>query len=147
MSMKNRTAIATAVVVMALIVVGVRAQDAATRTVWNGVYTDAQAERGEKVYAAQCASCHGAEMKAGAGAPSLAGPEFTFGWEKKPLGGLFDFIRANMPPGQAGALKDQEYADILSAMLRRNGFPASMTAELPSDKAQLDAITFVADKP
>jgi mono/diheme cytochrome c family protein len=147
MSMSVRAAIATGIALVTLIVAGVRGQETAARTVWDGVYTDAQSERGEKVYAAQCASCHGAEMKAGAGAPSLAGPEFTFGWDKKPLGGLFDFLRANMPPGQAGTLRDQEYADILSAMLKRNGIPPSMAAELPSDKAQLDGITFVADKP
>lgn len=132
---------------VALVMTGVRAQDAAPRTVWDGVYTDAQAERGEKVYADQCAACHGADMKAGAGAPSLAGPEFTFGWEKKPLGGLFDFVRANMPPGQAGSLKDEEYAAILAAMLKRNGFPSGTAAALATSKADLDGITFLTDKP
>jgi mono/diheme cytochrome c family protein len=124
-----------------------QAQDAGPRTVWAGVYTEAQAARGAKLYADKCSSCHGAEMIAGAGAPSLAGPEFTFVWDKKPLGGLLDFVRANMPPGQAGSLRDPEYAEILSAILKRNGFPASMAAELPAIKADLDAITFVTDKP
>ncbi len=124
----------------------IRAQDAGPRTVWAGVYTESQAERGGKLYADQCASCHGAEMMAGAGAPSLAGPEFTFSWETRPLGGLFDFIKENMPPGQSGGLRDQEYAAIVAAMLKRNGFPASMT-ELPAAKADLDKITFVTSKP
>lgn len=133
------------VCVVALVAAGrLRAQ---TRTVWDGVYTDAQAERGGKLYDANCAACHGAEMRAGAGAPSLAGPEFSFGWDKKPLGGLFDFLKANMPPGQAGGLRDQEYADILAAIVKRNGAPASPTATLPAAKADLDGITFLADKP
>jgi hypothetical protein len=85
-------------------------------------------------------------MRAGAGAPSLAGPEFTFGWDKKPLGGLFDFIKANMPPGQAGAMKDDEYAAILAAMLKRNGMPSS-DAALPAEKSDLDAVTFLESKP
>ena len=130
-----------------LLVVVVHAQDAGNRTVWDGVYTEAQAQRGGALYMKECASCHGEEMQAGAGAPSLAGPEFTFGWDKKPLGGLFDFVRANMPPGQAGSLKDQAYADILSAILRRNKFPVSPASELSSSKSELDKITLVADKP
>jgi quinoprotein glucose dehydrogenase len=145
MRLRIRCAIGAALVALGLAVVA--AQDAAPRTVWDGVYTEEQAERGGKLYAEYCASCHGAEMIAGAGAPSLAGPEFTFGWDTKPLGGLFEFVQMSMPPGQAGSLRDQEYADILSALLKRNGFPASMTAELPSGKAELDQVTFVTDKP
>jgi mono/diheme cytochrome c family protein len=145
MRLRIRCAIGAALVALGLAVV--TAQDAAPRTVWDGVYTEEQAERGGKLYAEYCASCHGAEMIAGAGAPSLAGPEFTFGWDTKPLGGLFEFVQMSMPPGQAGSLRDQEYADILSALLKRNGFPASMTAELPSSKAELDQVTFVTDKP
>src|SRR5262245_38202254 len=99
------------------LVAGAKAQNP-SKTVWDGVYSDAQAQRGQKTYLANCAACHGEDMKAGAGAPSLAGPEFTFGWDKKPIGGLFEFIKANMPPSQAGGLKDQEYLDILAAILK-----------------------------
>lgn len=127
-----------------VLVAAVRAQD--VRTVWSGVYTDAQATRGETVYQAQCSTCHGAEMKAGAGAPSLAGPEFSFGWDKKPLGGLFDFVKQNMPPGSAGSLSDADYSSILAAILKRNGVPSG-SAELPATKAALDSITFLSDKP
>jgi mono/diheme cytochrome c family protein len=130
----------------ALVVAMAHAQDAAPKSVWDGVYSDAQAQQGEKTYADQCAACHGAEMKAGAGAPSLAGPEFTFGWDKKPLGELFEFMKANMPPG-GGDLRDEEYAGILAAMLKRNGIPAAESATLPSSKDDLDKITFAADKP
>ncbi len=136
---------------MAFVVVGLlgslMAQGASPRTVWEGAYTEPQAERGAKTYMAQCSSCHGAEMRAGAGAPSLAGPEFTFGWDKKPVGGLFEFLKANMPPGQAGGLRDQEYADIIAAILKRNGLPSSASTELPAAKAELDTLTFLADKP
>jgi quinoprotein glucose dehydrogenase len=141
-----RTAIALGVVSVVLSCAVTIGAQGAGKTVWDGVYTDAQAERGGALYATQCASCHGAEMRAGAGAPSLAGPEFTFGWDKKPLGGLFDFVKQNMPPGQAGALRDQEYADILAAILKRNGIPAAAT-ELPAAKSDLDTITFVENKP
>ena len=117
------------------------------RTVWDGVYTAAQAQRGTKVYADQCSTCHGAEMKGGPGIPGLVGPEFQFSWNKKPVGGIFDYARMFMPPGQAGSLSDQQYVDIVSAILQGNGIPASETAELPMAKADLDAITFLSTKP
>ena len=120
---------------------------AQARTVWDGVYTTAQAERGLKLYAANCSSCHGAEMVAGAGAPSLTGPEFPFSWNKKPASGLFDYARMFMPPGQAGSLSGQQYADIVAALFKASEFPASATTELPATKADLDAITILSSKP
>ena len=107
----------------------------------------AQAERGLKLYAANCSSCHGAEMVAGAGAPSLTGPEFLFSWNRKPASGLFDYARMFMPPGQAGSLSGQQYADIVAALFKASEFPASATTELPATKADLDAITILSSKP
>ena len=120
---------------------------APARTVWDGVYTSAQAERGLKLYAANCSSGHGAEMVAGAGAPSLTGPEFPFSWNKKPASGLFDYARMFMPPGQAGSLSGQQYADIVAALFKASEFPASATTELPATKADLDAIAILSSKP
>lgn len=113
----------------------------AGKTVNDGVYSAAQAERGAKLYGDLCSSCHGAEMKAGPGAPSLAGPDFQFSWDKKKVGDLFDYVKANMPPGGA-SVKDTEYADIIADILKVNGYPAG-TAELPAVKADLDAFTIV----
>ena len=117
------------------------------RTVWDGVFTATQAERGWKSYVDQCSTCHGAEMKAGAGAPSLAGPEFQFSWNKKSVGELFDYAQNYMPPGQAGTLSSQQYADIVASVLRTNGFPASDGSELPAAKTDLDTIAILAAKP
>lgn len=113
----------------------------AAKTVNDGVYSAAQAERGAKLYGDLCSSCHGAEMKAGPGAPSLAGPDFQFSWDKKTVGELFDYVKTNMPPGGA-TVKDTEYADIVADILKVNGYPAG-AAELPAVKAELDPITIV----
>ena len=32
----------------------------ASRSVWDGVYTDEQAKRGQTLYGKECSSCHGA---------------------------------------------------------------------------------------
>ena len=44
-----------------------------TTSVWDGVYTVEQANRGKGMYAEQCASCHGSELTGGEMAPPLAG--------------------------------------------------------------------------
>ena len=78
------------------------------RTSWDGVFTEAQAARGTKLFTEQCSACHGAEMRGGAGAPSLAGPEFQFSWNKKSAAALFDYAKSFMPPGQPGSLSDAQ---------------------------------------
>lgn len=127
--------------------IGHRALNAqSARTSWDGVYTEAQAASGDKLYAANCAACHGEGMRGGPGAPNLSGPEFQFSWNKKTVAGLFDYAKAFMPPGQAGSLSDAQYADLIAALLKVNGFPAG-AGDLPSTKADLDAITILTTKP
>jgi cytochrome c len=117
------------------------------RTVWDRVYTVVQAGRGLQVYTDHCSLCHAVSMQGGPGSPALIGPEFRFLWADKPVGALYEIMRAKMPPGQAGALSDQEYADILAAILQRNGFPAGADTELPSDSAITSNILITWDKP
>ncbi len=56
----------------------------ATRTVQDGVFTDAQAARGQGVYRQQCASCHGNSLE-GAQAPPLVADGFVSRWQSQPL--------------------------------------------------------------
>ena len=147
---RNQGRLALGILHLALglaIVTVVTAQAPAARTVWDGTYTAAQATRGGKVYADNCATCHGEDMKGGGGIPGLAGPDFQFSWDKKPVGALFDYAKANMPPGQAGSLTDPQYADIVAAVLQTNRFPASPSSELPATRADLDMIQFLSTKP
>ncbi|MBF8269667.1 MAG: cytochrome c, class I [Gammaproteobacteria bacterium] len=116
------------------------------RTIWDGVYVEAQAERGASIYQANCEICHAANMRGGPGARGVVGLAFQFLWKDKNLGELFNAMRTKMPPGQPGALTDQEYVDVLSVILRGNGLPAA-TAELPADRAQLDEIFIIWEKP
>jgi mono/diheme cytochrome c family protein len=131
--------------IVAWLVVVSAAQENGT-TVWSGVYSEAQAERGGKRYADQCANCHGAEMSGGAGVPGLAGVEFLFGWNNKSLADLLEYLRQNMPPTQPGALSDAQYADIIAAMLKANKFPPAATGEMPTDRAGLGPIRITREK-
>ena len=62
----------------------------------DGVFTDAQAARGQALYGKRCASCHGDALK-GAQAPPLVGDVFVSHWQTQPLSELVNKIRNTMP--------------------------------------------------
>src|SRR5437879_7706810 len=70
---------------------------AETRSVWDGVYTEEQAKRGEEVYQKECAACHGDMLTGGESAPPLTGGAFQANWNGLSLSDLFDRIRKTMP--------------------------------------------------
>ena len=47
------------------VVLQAQGSSAATKTVWDGVYTADQAERGRGFYAEHCARCHGGDLQGG----------------------------------------------------------------------------------
>ena len=110
----------------------------APRTVQDGVYTDAQAARGQALYVKQCASCHGDTLK-GAQAPPLVGDAFVAAWQTMPLGDLVSKVRNTMPADAPGQLTPPQSADIVAHLLKTGGFPAGR-AELASADAALSQI-------
>ena len=102
------------------------------RTVWDGVYTEAQAERGGVRYTASCAACHAPDLRGDNTSPSLVGLSFAFLWGERTLGELFGKIQELMPTDRPGSLPAQTYRDILAFLLRANSYPAGeqeLTAE------------------
>jgi mono/diheme cytochrome c family protein len=75
----------------------------APRTIADGVYTDAQATRGQTTYGAECAPCHGATLGGGL-APPLVGSGFLRTWDKRPVIELVDKIQKTMPATSPGTL-------------------------------------------
>jgi cytochrome c len=128
------------------IMLGLAAIAQTTRTVWDGVYTDDQAKRGEGFYSKECASCHGSELTGGESAPALAGDSFFANWNGLTLGDLFERIRVSMPQNAPGSLSRQENADILAFILKVNQFPAGKT-ELDRQTDILKQIKFDSTKP
>lgn len=116
------------------------------RTVWDGVYTEAQAKRGAALYDEHCASCHGPAGAGGGLAPALTGVAFAANYDGLTVGDLFERNRRTMPVGQEGTLSRQEAADITAYLLQCNGFPAGQV-ELPSDAPALALIRYLATKP
>lgn len=115
-------------------------------TVWDGVYTEAQARQGGTLYAQHCASCHGDTLAGVEAAPALTGVSFNATWEGVALADLFERMRVSMPPGKPGVVTRQGYAEILAFILERAGMPAG-TAPVGNDKAALTRIRFVSHRP
>lgn len=117
-----------------------------TRTVWDGVYTDAQAARGGELFDRACAECHGPAGAGGGMAPALVDAAFLANYDGQTVGDLFDRNKNTMPVGREGQLTAQQTADITAFMLQANKFPSG-EAELPAQSAALKMIGFVAQKP
>jgi mono/diheme cytochrome c family protein len=113
-----------------------------TRTVRDGVFTDAQAARGQATYQKQCASCHGDKLQ-GAQGPPLVADAFLSHWHTQPLSDLAGKIRNTMPADATGTLTPQQSADLVAFILKTGGFPSGKT-ELAADEAVLGKITWPA---
>jgi mono/diheme cytochrome c family protein len=100
------------------------AQDAGAPSIWSGVFTAAQAKRGDEAYQASCSACHGTNLHAtDAEAVDLTGPAFRTKWNGKTLEERFETIRDTMPLGNGKSLGDKTYMDIVAFILQSNDFP------------------------
>ena len=116
--------------------------DAQAPTVWDGVYTAAQATRGEAAYQESCSVCHGAGLHGTDEGPALAGRIFEQHWFEDTVRSLFVKIQTMMPADAPGSLEAAAYRDIVSYLLKANGFPAGDN-ELPLDIESLGRIQIV----
>ena len=116
----------------------VEAQDV---SIWRGVYTAAQADRGKAVYAKHCSRCHGDDLSEIRNYP-LAGERFMEHWEAHTLEHLFRRIRDSMPPGDAGSVADSDKRDAMAYLLQQNGFPVG-SVELAPDHDELATVQII----
>ena len=115
------------------------------RSLWDGVYTQDQAKRGQAAYTEKCARCHGADLGSADSVPALSGTDFLSNWNTKTVGDLFDRIRTSMPADKPGSLTRQQDADIVAYVLSVNKFPEGKN-ELDTDSETLKQIQFDAFK-
>ena len=114
-------------------------------TIWDGVYSEAQAERGATEYSGACSSCHSDDLRGNSNAPSLIGVSFMFLWEDRSLDELFTTIRTQMPTNAPNSLPTRSYLGILAYILEANGFPAG-ASELRADAATLSELLITASR-
>jgi len=107
-------------------------------SVWDGVFSEAQATRGEAVYEGACGLCHGYRLNGAPddpdmrSTPPLARARFLRVWEGRSLATLFEYSRATMPEDNPSSLTEQEYVDVIAYMLSVGGMPVG------NDELQLD---------
>lgn len=119
------------------------AQDPAVRrSIWDGVYTELQANRGEREYGRTCEHCHGPSLEGDAGreVPPLVSDPFMRSWRGKNLKELFDLLSRSMPADNRGSLSARTNTDLIAYLLRVNDVPAG-TSALPEGPAGLEAIS------
>jgi len=135
--------IALAALPLCAIALHARGQD---KSVWDGVYTDEQAKRGEALYFERCVRCHGPTYMGGTdGAGPLIGPTFNGNWNNVPLDQMLDRVRLTMPMDKPASLSRQQTADALAFILSINKIPAGKT-ELPRQAEMLNLIQYKAAK-
>ena len=112
-------------------------------SIWDGVYTDAQAERGRPLYMQSCAICHSADLSGTFETPPLVGRFMPY-WSGSTLDSLFDYVSTAMPLHNPGALSAGANTDIVAFILKSNDLPSG-SKELSADN--LKAINFDSAKP
>ena len=117
-----------------------------SQSVWDGIYTNEQAARGDALYSRTCAACHAPDLSGGETAPALAGAEFKSNWSGLSVNDLFERIKVSMPGDNPGSLSRQQTADTLAFVFSINRFPAGKS-ELAREAELLKSITFEAFKP
>jgi alcohol dehydrogenase (cytochrome c) len=116
-----------------------------------GESSPAQLERGRAAYAGSCASCHGNALEGNQFGPALTGAGFQSHWRGRPRAALSEKIRTTMPPGRAGSVSSEAYADIEAYVLAANstaaasaGGAASPDTRAPATRSQSEAAAMFA---
>ena len=117
------------------------AQGGTPRTVWDGVYSEAQASRGKALSEAQCSFCHQSDLRGQGFAPALIEDAFATRWQDGNLGDLFAIVKGTMPQDKPASLTDEEYAAIVAYLLQANRYPAGQQ-DLRPDPASLKEVVF-----
>jgi len=107
-----------------------------SRSIADRVYSAGQATRGETIYKAQCAGCHGDALE-GTSGPPLVGDSFLSNWSARPLVNFVDKIQKTMPFNQPGSLSRQQSIDLASFILQSGKFPAGQAELADSALAQI----------
>jgi cytochrome c len=122
-------------------------------TIWDGVYSEAQARRGEQVFKTECSYCHKEDLSGGffddglGRAPALAGQRafdssFIDRWGGQTLGDMVATIAATMPQKRPASLTLDNYIDVATYLLSKNDVPHG-ASDLASDVDALGRIAIV----
>ena len=112
MIQRTELRITFAVAVMLLVGCGQQAPDSTL----DGIFTSAQAQRGEGLFETLCARCHSIQ--------EFSGRSFDTIWAGTPLTALYVRIANTMPLDQPGSLSNNQSLALTAHILASNGMPA-----------------------
>lgn len=98
------------------------------KSVWEGVFSAAQAEAAKSTFDRSCSPCHGAGLTGTPGGPPLKGGDFAYSFGDKSVAELVEFIRSRMPLEAPDSLTPQQATALAAYILRGNGFPVGNEA-------------------
>jgi mono/diheme cytochrome c family protein len=145
----NRHGPADAAIVTAMME-GFGETDGAASTIWDGIYTEAQAAAGEQLVVGACYECHGTRLDGASldpdrkSTPPIARYKFLRNWEDRSVASLHAYIKTTMPPSAPGYLEEAQYSQIIAHLLAVSNVPAGDT-ELSADTAALAGIVIKAE--
>src|SRR6516225_4170030 len=112
------------------------------QSVWDGVYSAAQAERGKAAFETSCVNCHNRDLAGSVRGPALRGDKFMLSWQNGSVNNLFSKIRFSMPATYPDSVSDEVKLDVVAYLLQVNAFPAG-SVDLKMDAERLEAIQIV----
>jgi mono/diheme cytochrome c family protein len=124
----NRKTILIAMCAVLTAISGLQIARAQGASLTAGAFTEEQSKRGMELYKAQCASCHGDDLKGNEIIPALTGDTFLGNWKGKTVGDLFEKINMTMPALDPGSLTPAQTSDLIAHMLSVAKYPAGKTA-------------------
>ena len=98
-------------------------------TTADGIFTMAQAERGQDLFRSTCSECHDVE--------DWTDNAFRGRWEDQSVFQLWYYINDRMPYDDPWSLSRQQVTDVLTYILELNGLPAG-DSELATDDDSID---------
>jgi hypothetical protein len=107
------------------------------KTVWQGAFSDAQADRGGVVYKKECTLCHSDNFKGNIdGGPPLVGKDFEMRWDGLTMLDIVNQVSQLMPGDEPGSVSRKDWVDLFAYLFRANGATMGPT-DLPSDDESL----------
>lgn len=99
----------------------------ASASVYSGVYTAAQADRGDATQSRECAACHSSN--------DWAAGRVLGGFSGRSAYDLVSHIRNTMPMDAPGRLTMEQYTDIVAFIFELNDIPAGDSELEPNEEA------------
>lgn len=109
----------------------------ALRSIWDGVYTSDQADKGKALFVDNCAKCHGGTLDGNDEIPPLKGAHFMADWETQTIADLVQRVHGTMPLDDPGKLNTESATAVVAYLLQQNGMPAGSAPITEGAAAQI----------